>query len=596
MSFQKQKDAVIKFYEDTNDVVDQHKQTYTKLVNKLNEKTGVTQTLNNNLDTFMEFSFTDFNTFKETINSQPLEDTEITHVFDINKNEYLTDFNLPNKKIVIKQNFRCHLMQNKPIILQNNCQPCIYIDSIIKCRKPTTTYVTRNYISNSTKCILETNGIRKICNCNDQCGDERCRRTGVSRHSWETEMKQIFNNSHSYSKKEQKTLEFYIDDYFNIYIPSLKTYLVYNYFKFPLYSFYMNMDKLNLYHNNIVDGIRHLMYNEDCPDDLAEYNLVKSFVDASSDFLTSADKRLHFKTLFPDLLKFYQYDVKQAFFTQFQTLSEKLQQLALDGASITLEEEAEITDESKIFAQSQRIRELEITNTKYLEEIECLRNERTIYIAKEHKFNSKIEDYNKLLEELNNQLSTEIDKVAIKEKEIIQLKTSILESTELKHQYRTLEDSFEATKIEISKMDTELSKLKILNNTLVDKQIQYQQKINIERNKVKEQLDVNLKLQHEIQNYNIKIKELEKTIHIEQEQHIITKKKVDEMISNLQKDETVNDCNDDIQYQEILLTQLKEKNDDIVKLQSINKQLNNDIQQSKKEFTMLKSKVSALIK
>ena len=106
-----------------------------------------------------------------------------------------------------------------------------------------------------------------------------------------------------------------------------------------------------------------------------------------------------------------------------------------------------------------------------------------------------------------------------------------------------------------------------------------------------------MKLKYEIQNYNITIKQLEKDIKVEQEQHILTKNKVDEMISNLQhKDETISDDGNDMQYQEILLAQLKEKNDDITKLQSINKQLNKDIEGCKTQFTILKSKVSALIK
>ena len=37
MTFQKQKESILKFYEDTSDYVGQHKDTYSKLVNKLNE-------------------------------------------------------------------------------------------------------------------------------------------------------------------------------------------------------------------------------------------------------------------------------------------------------------------------------------------------------------------------------------------------------------------------------------------------------------------------------------------------------------------------------------------------------------------------------
>jgi hypothetical protein len=110
MTFQKQKESILKFYEDTIDYVVQHKDTYSKLVNKLNEKEGLTQTLNNNLDDFMGHPFATFATFKTQIESQPLEDTVITHVYDMNKKAYVPGFTLLDKKIIIKQNFHCKLM------------------------------------------------------------------------------------------------------------------------------------------------------------------------------------------------------------------------------------------------------------------------------------------------------------------------------------------------------------------------------------------------------------------------------------------------------------------------------------------------------
>ena len=113
MAFKNQKEGILKFYETTNEVVDQHKKTYGKLVTKLNEKMGLTQTLVNNLDSFMEHSFPDFNNFKDKIDSQPLEDSNIIHVYDINKSEYVTDFTLPNKKIIVKQHLKCVLMENR---------------------------------------------------------------------------------------------------------------------------------------------------------------------------------------------------------------------------------------------------------------------------------------------------------------------------------------------------------------------------------------------------------------------------------------------------------------------------------------------------
>jgi hypothetical protein len=160
MAFQNQKDGILKFYETTNEVVDQHKQTYGKLVNKLNEKVGLTQTLTNNLDGFMSHSFPGFDAFKQGVESQPLEDTHIVHVYDINKNDYVTNFTLPNKQIVIKQHFKCVLMENKSdngTLSTGN--PWTTLTT--PCPKSTVSYTSRNYMSSHTR-ILETNGIGGI--------------------------------------------------------------------------------------------------------------------------------------------------------------------------------------------------------------------------------------------------------------------------------------------------------------------------------------------------------------------------------------------------------------------------------------------------
>ena len=38
MAFQNQKDSILKFYENTNDLITQHQEIYDKLVKKLNKK------------------------------------------------------------------------------------------------------------------------------------------------------------------------------------------------------------------------------------------------------------------------------------------------------------------------------------------------------------------------------------------------------------------------------------------------------------------------------------------------------------------------------------------------------------------------------
>jgi len=99
-------------------------------------------------------------------------------------------------------------------------------------------------------------------------------------------------------------------------------------------------------------------------------------------------------------------------------------------------------------------------------------------------------------------------------------------------------------------------------------------------------------LQNKIEKYISANKKLETGIGCEKEQHVVSKAKVDEMISIINKSNPIIDD----QYQEILLLQLKEKNDEIVQLRSCNNKLTKNIQTSQKDFDLLKSQVSALLK
>ena len=95
------------------------------------------------------------------------------------------------------------------------------------------------------------------------------------------------------------------------------------------------------------------------------------------------------KSLFPNLLKFCEYEDKQKFFSQYQTLSEKLDQLSpSDVLNISVDNDT--MNDEKIFTQSQRIRELEVLNKKQIEEIEYLRGERTKFIENENSSSNKL--------------------------------------------------------------------------------------------------------------------------------------------------------------------------------------------------------------
>ena len=584
MTFQKQKESILKFYEDTSDYVGQHKDTYSKLVNKLNEKEGLTQTLNNNLDDFMGHSFATFATFKTQIESQPLEDTVITHVYDMNKKAYVPGFTLPDKKIIIKQNFQCKLMNGSDKVKGKPTGHPATVESIT--HKPTLQN-ERNYISNS---VIDLNEVRAngICSCGNffNCNGGNCNTSKT------TLLEMIYSqpNTKILYPKEATTLEMYIDNYFNLYIPALKTYIVFNYSKFPLYAFYINLDKLNLYHNHIEGTVRGIMFNDKNPTDLAEYNLVKSFVGDYADFQTSEDKRNTYKGLFENLFKFYKYNEKQSYFAQYQSVAEKLESLN-PSSSIGVIEEDSMDDELKIFAQSKRIRELEMTTQKQAEEIEYLRNERIVYIENESLTTIELQSYKTVLEELNTELHNEIDKFSIQHKEVIKLKTINMEVDTLKGQLRVLEDMNGSIKTELGESIEKLSTLKTLNATLIDKQLESSHKVKSERDTTKKCQEQITFLKLTIESNNKSMAGLERLVACEKEKHQLSKSRMDELIYTMNTDVPIVEDN----YQDILLSQLKEKGNEITELAKINVKLTASNELKTKEFNLLKSQVSALL-
>lgn len=596
MAFQNQKENILKFYEHTNQALEQHKETYGKLVSKLNEKTGLTNTLTNNLDDFMELSFPDFQQFRNTIKSNDLQDTAISFVYDINKDEYLTNFQLPDKKIIVKQKFKCVLMGIKEVDHINERR----YDQLADYYKQQYKKINSSFkhrINNNSEEIIGGNTIKnhfKTIN-NDCQGGGAVRDYRYMEPVHLTDIREtlhnLFSNWDVYESKETQMLEMWIDDYFNIYIPSLKTYLVYNYSKFPLYTFYTNLDKLNLYHNHIgEDGMRHLIFNEDFNSDLSDYNIVKRFNISIGNYQTSVDKRNEFKGLFKSLLGFYKYQETNNYLSQYQDLCDTLEKLSPSSLVITSSEES-MNDEKKIFAQSQRIRELEITNQKQLEEIEYLRGVRTEYIEQDSITSTKLSDYQKLLEELNNQLKDEIDKTSIQSKEVLRLKTINIENSETEARNRKLEDINKSVKVKLQETEDKLSKIKTLNNTLVDKQLSSHQKVIEERNKNKEMVQDITKLKLDNSKYDNEIQHLKTKIITEQEQNILSKNKIDELIEGMGKENKL--VEDD--YSEILMSQLKDKNDEIKILHEKINKLNIDIEKNSKEYGMFKSQINGLL-
>ena len=572
MSFQASKAEIMKFYEDTNQFRTEHRDIYDKLLKKLNANTGQSFLNTTNLDDFMAQAFTDFNDFRTQVDSKKLEDSEITWVYDINKNEYVEGFHLPDKHIVKDNHFVTQLIGGH-IVCSNNPTVRSYSTQNKKSLKQSYFNKLRTDYS-----IMESRDpqFKKNCSCSQYCSCNN---------------KQADCDSH-HSILETSNQSIWVDDYFNLYLPSIKTYLVFNYTKFPLYSFFINMNKLGLYHNMTNEnGHIPIMFNSHCPTDNQEYTNFKEFVTGINAFKTSQDVRNKMKGLFKHILNFYQYDQKYTYFVQFQTLVDKFKMLSPSKVSTDISEGLTMNDEHKIYAQSQRIRELEIVNEKQVEELDNLRSERTKFIEKDTLNSKKIVDYQELLEELNGQLHDEIDKFSIQQKEIIQFKNKLIEYSELKHSYELVQKVLGSTKDKLETSNSSIIKLKTLNNTLVDKQMEATQKLTTNRQSNKEDKETIKQLSLEIVALNDKTKELDSVILIKDGQVEDNRKRMEELVSNMsESSETIQD-----DYQEMLLTQIKEKNEEIKQLKSNITKIEKESQKTIKQFNTMKSQVSSLI-
>ena len=591
-TFQAHRDEILKFYDSTNTIVHEHQQMYGKLVTKLNQKQSATQSLNGNLDDFMAHSFSEFNEFRARIQSQTLEDSTIQFTFDSNKKDYLNSFSLPDKKVIVKHSFKLVKIGGVDIVHKlHNGQPWRATNNL-KPNTPSTSFKNRDYLGNKT--VMETNGntleLSKQCSCNNLttcCGGQRDTCLGVVGR----DTTQLCQQTTLYKQKEEKNIEFWIDDYLNIYIPSLKTYLVFNYSKIPLYAFFMNKDVLGMYNHPESGAIQ---FNEHFAEDLAEYESIKSFVDSFGNYLSSKDTRNTFKTLFSKLTEFYNYESKHKYFSQFQTLSEKLEQLAPSATrnSIVTDEEDKtgMSDEHKLFAQSQRIRELEIQASKNEEELVVLRNERIqqIDVITEHQKNQL--STQSLLEELNTQLHEEIDRSSVHQKKAVTLKTKILKYNALTNKFRNLEDSKQKLVESMTDMEQELMEVKTLNNSLVDKQVEASQKLDMERSIKLKELEQLKELRMSIDIKNKELSNMALRLDSESKLHEDSKNKLEQMFASIQTSNLITD-----DYPKLLLKQIQDKNSQIEQLKLDKSSIEKQRESVTTQLSQLKRKVSSLI-
>ena len=541
-TFAYQKEELLKYYEKTDQIVTKHQKMFGELIGKLNSDRSEISEMVKNIDDFMKKSFSDFSDYYCDINQKQLINTyQVKYVLDINKKDFLDleSFPLDDKYIIQTNNFNLksflvNMTDSKNTWNNNNIKlNNIQLYNDINCN-------AKGYIAAD----LNISGV--------YAGHNSAANVQPSKGLTNT----------VYNQQLETKLTLIIDNYFNIYIPSIQTYFVYNYTPFPLYSFYINQNKLNLYHNTLVGEDRILMYNHQNVSEKKEFDEIKKFVDESSQYLNSEDKRKLYKDeYYQYILNFYNYQQKLQYFNQFQDLSENFSNiLPIVSKALTEEDNSYsiIEKDQNIFLQSNRIQELNIKLIKQEEELQYLRQERNDFIKMTGDKDSEIESRNNLITELNDNLKSKISEYGKLERESVMLKTKLLKVEELTSKNVKITKNMIAVEDELNIEKQKKEHEIIVNQTLMDKQIELNDKLNIV-NKEKQELSCKFTEYHlRIKAKEDEIKSLKIKCETREKERQLTQTRLDTVIQQLRNDEEKS-VGKNVQYQQILLKQIKEK-------------------------------------
>lgn len=569
-TFTYQKNELLKYYEKSDNMFNKHQKMFGELIEKLNSNKSIVKEMTSNIDDFMKKSFKDFNDYCNEIYSNQLEKTSVSYIFDLNKQEFLDkdSFPLDDKYIVRTNNFILKL------ILYQNSHNNAWINS--------------NINLNQTQLSIDSNDYQSYAF--SDCISSHGRNGSVTLPPR--------NNGCYFSTTNNIKLNFIVDNYFNLYVPEIKTYFVSNYTAFPLYSFFINENKLNLYHDTISGDKRIIMYNQQNSIESKEFAEIQKFISGYINYKESEDQRNLYKTEYYNyLLNFYDYEKKLKYFEQFLQLAENfsallpLNSLGLsnDNDSITLVEE-----EQKIFLQSNRIQELNLKLKKQEEEIQYLRQERNQFIKTIGDKDIELASRNTLINDLNDNIKSKISENSKVERENINLKTKLLKVDELESKNRKIQDDLNILNDDLQIKNQKIAEQEIVNQTLMDKQLELSSKLDLS-NKEKQDLTYKTtehhlivkRMEDEMANLALKCKTKEKEI-------ILTQNRLDTVIQQLKRDEEEN-LTKNGQYQQILLKQIKEKSD---LLESAYNKINfteAEYEKIKKEYTSYKSRVARLV-
>lgn len=412
------KKEIMKYYDEMNNVVSFHKKNFTKLLQDLNKSNYVGDVMNQSVDDFMASIFPKFKEFKEKVNSSPFEH-EIKYVYDLNKKEYIDAVELPDMKVVKEYDmpYYCGVIHiyNKKAFPQKSR----YNSSSIQSSFPDmwtgkvfnlqiNASETQNSISNSFATLHNRFQILDV------------RTDTINPKIQKTE---LFNRM-TCQNFENKTItiqfKFVIDNYFNIYIPKLKLYLLNNYSKFNLFSFF---DKNELFDfDNSNNFIYENKYKQEMQDFFTKYT--DSSLDSSEDLKNSIVE----KNILP-FLELYEYGKKMKEIEPYRYFSQEFSKLIpQDYQPTMIDDEGEgIDDTEELRKMSISVKKLNFMIESKEKEIEKLKvqykKDRETIINYENE-NLKLK---KLSGDLNDQLLDHMNENSELRKENLMLKQKLID-------------------------------------------------------------------------------------------------------------------------------------------------------------------------
>jgi hypothetical protein len=433
------KKEIMKYYDEMNNVVSFHKKNFTKLLQDLNKSNYVGDVMNQSVDDFMASIFPKFKEFKEKVNSSPFEH-EIKYVYDLNKKEYIDAVKLPDMKVVKEYDmpYYCGKFNYATLYeISNNGR------------------ITSTKIDNTQYNIhfQRSSGQQNI-----NSGDKAFYRSNYAQIPQDFLKKDPLKNvihywSNTYVQNQTTTIQFkfVIDNYFNIYIPNLKLYLLNNYSKFNLFSFF---DKNELFDfDNSNNFIYENKYQQEMLDFFTKYT--DSSLDSSDDLKNSIVE----KNILP-FLELYEYGTKMKDIEHYRYFSQEFSKLIpQDYQPTMIDDEGEgIDDAEELRKMSISVKKLNFMIESKEKEIEKLKvqykRDRETIINYENE-NLKLK---KLSGDLNDQLLDHMNENSELRKENLMLKQKLIDyeliSKKLEDERtnsKNLEKKFEEGKVDVEK-------------------------------------------------------------------------------------------------------------------------------------------------